>query len=192
MSEQPPKTSKAAVMQITPITGDPLIDSLRQLFGEAIVEAVEVCGQQVISLAAPRTYEVLAYLRKEADFDMLTDLTAVHWPDRESPFELVYQIYNLSARRRLRLKTTLAEGEQIETVSSIWQAANWLEREVYDLFGIRFTGHPDLRRILLPEGWVGHPLRKEYPLVYQANEWIEKHLQIRDLPLEGDYSGKFE
>lgn len=192
MSEQPPKTAKAAVMQITPITGDPLIDSLRQLFGEAIVEAVEVCGQQVITLTATRAYEVLAHLRKEADFDMLTDLTAVHWPDRERPFELVYQVYNLSARRRLRLKTTLAEGEQIETVSSIWQAANWLEREVYDLFGIRFSGHPDLRRILLPEGWVGHPLRKEYPLGYQTNEWVEKNLQIRDLPLEGDYSGKFE
>lgn len=178
-------------MQVTPISGDPLIDSLKKLFGEAVLEAVEICGQQVLSLAANRTHDLLSYLKKEAGFDMLTDLTALHWPDRERPFEIVYQVYNIKARRRLRVKTTLKEGEQIETACNIWQAANWLEREVYDLFGVRFNGHPDLRRILLPEDWVGHPLRKEYPLEYQKNEWVEKNLQIRDLP-EGDYSGKFE
>lgn len=192
MSEQPLKPTKNAVMQVTPISGDPLIDSLKQLFGEAITEAVEICGQQVISLCTPRTHDLLSYLKREAGFDMLTDLTAVHWPDRERPFEIVYQVYSTRARRRLRVKTTLSEGEQIETASNIWRTANWLEREVYDLFGIRFNGHPDLRRILLPEGWTGHPLRKEYPLEYQNNEWVEKNLQIRDLPLEGDYSGKFE
>ena len=96
-------------------------------------------------------------------FMLLADITAVDWWPREPRFEVVYHL--ASADRRLRLKTRLAgSGARLPTVKPLWPAANWLEREVYDMYGIVFDGHPDLRRILMPEGFVGYPLRKDYPL----------------------------
>lgn len=185
----------AGAMPVVEITDDPLVKLLEEKFGTAILEANEINGQKVLTVEKANLYEILSYLRNEAapNFNMLTDLTAVHWPERaEKPFEIVYQLYRVREKYRLRLKANLAEGETVQTVSTLWGAADWLEREVYDLFGIRFDEHPDLRRILLPSGWTGHPLRKEYPLVYKDNEWVEQNLQIRELPLDADFTGKFE
>ena len=99
-----------------------------------------------------------------ARFRLLSDLTAVHYPGDERPFHVVYHLYSFDHNRRLRLKVKAREGEQVPSVVSVWSGANWMEREVFDLFGVSFKGHPDLRRILLPEDWGSHPLRKDYPL----------------------------
>ncbi|NTU60455.1 MAG: NADH-quinone oxidoreductase subunit C, partial [Deltaproteobacteria bacterium] len=97
-------------------------------------------------------------------FEMLTDLTAVDYLPREPRFEVVYLLYSFQHNERLFLKVPLAENETVPTVEGVWKAANWLEREVYDLFGVIFENHSDLRRILLWDGYVGHPLRKDFPL----------------------------
>lgn len=195
-AEGPPKAPVRAVVRMTSveITGDRLIDSIKAKFGDGIVSALEVHGQQTLVVKAAQVHDLLLYLRDEAEpnFNMLTDVTAVHWKDREPAFEIVYHAYALTHCRRLRVKTEIGNDEQLPSASDIWGAANWMEREVYDLFGIKFGEHPDLRRILLPQGWVGHPLRKDYPLEYRDNEWVAQNLKIRDLPLDNDYTGKFE
>ncbi|MEE9276135.1 MAG: NADH-quinone oxidoreductase subunit C [bacterium] len=107
-----------------------------------------------------------AYLRDHpaARFSFLTDLTAAHYPEEEEPFQVLYHLYSFDHNRRLRLKVKVREGQEVPSVTEIWSSANWMEREVYDLFGVRFSDHPDLRRIMLPEDWGSHPFRKDYPL----------------------------
>ena len=109
---------------------------------------------------------VAAHLRDHGDslFKLLTDLTAAHYPEAENPFEVLYHLYSIAHNRRLRLKVRIKEGQAVPTVSGVWSSADWMEREVYDLFGIEFKDHPDLRRILLPDNWGSHPMRKDYPL----------------------------
>ena len=101
---------------------------------------------------------------EEFSFDFLVDVTAVHWPDQEQPIEIVYHLYSYATNDRLRLKARAADGQPVPTVATIWRAASWNERETYDMFGIEFEGHPDLRRILMPEDYTDFPLRKEFPL----------------------------
>ena len=109
---------------------------------------------------------VCEYLRDHpaANFKILTDLTAAHYPENEEPFQVVFQLISVDHARLLRLKVKIKDDQDVPSVVGIWSSANWMEREVYDLFGISFSGHPDLRRILLPENWGSHPLRKDYPL----------------------------
>jgi NADH-quinone oxidoreductase subunit C len=109
---------------------------------------------------------------------MLTDLTAVDWPKREKRFDLVLNLYSFPRNERLRLKAQVGEADCPPSVSSVWSTANWLERECFDMFGIRFEGHPDLRRILLPDEWVGHPLRKDYDILQQDTAWVRENLGI--------------
>lgn len=185
----------AGAMPVIEIKDDPLIKTLQEKFGKNILSANEINSQQILQVEKTVLIEILFYLKDDVDpsFNMLTDLTAVHFPEQtEQPFEMVYQLYSIAAKRRLRVKTRLLDGETMQTVCSIWSTANWMEREVYDLFGIRFDEHPDLRRILLPNGWQGHPLRKEHPLEYKDNQWVEDNLQIRQLATDGDFTGKFE
>lgn len=186
----PPK--KEAVQTTFPITDDPFIDAIKARFPGAIQEALLIHKQQVLKVALDAIHTVLRYLKEEAepDFNFLTDLTAVHYPERG--FEVIYQLYAVDEMRRLRIKTDLPDGVSIPSVTELWSTSNWLEREVYDLFGIRFDHHPDLRRILLPEGWVGFPLRKEYPLEFEENEWVAKNLNILEIPEGTDLTGKFE
>lgn len=109
-------------------------------------------------------------------FDYLSDLTCVHYPDNQAaPFEVIYNLYSISKNERVRLKADV-NGQGIDSVVSIWPAAEWPEREVFDLFGVIFRNHPDLRRILLPPDWEGHPLRKDYPLEFIENAWTKRHL----------------
>jgi NADH-quinone oxidoreductase subunit C len=134
-------------------------------------------------------FELCRYLRddEEFPFDMCTDLTATHWPERAGEeFDIVVMLYSVSQNRRLRIKTAIANDEAAPSVTSIWEGANWMEREAFDMFGIKFEGHPDLRRILLPEDWPGYPLRKEYPIEYRDNEWTDKHLQYREIDYDTD------
>jgi NADH-quinone oxidoreductase subunit C len=192
--KKPAPARPAAMMPTQPIVDDPLITALQTRFGGTILRAEAVNGQQIVTVASGGLFAVLSYLRAEAtpQFNMLTDFTALHWPARDPSYELVYQLYALEARRRLRLKAAISVDTPVDSVVKLWSTANWLEREVYDLFGLHFAGHPDLRRLLLPTGWVGHPFRKDYPLEYQDNPWVENNLQMRELPLTGDFTGKFE
>ncbi|MEO0205962.1 MAG: NADH-quinone oxidoreductase subunit C [candidate division WOR-3 bacterium] len=106
---------------------------------------------------------------KDLQFDYLTDITAIDYTDREKRFDLVYHLCSIKYHHRLRIKVSIGAGERASSLTKIWNAADWLEREVYDMFGIVFEGHPDLRRILLSEDWKAHPLLKEYPLSGDGN-----------------------
>ena len=191
----PPKAAPAAGHKPAPpprkgpvitvdITGDALIDRIRERFGENITEAVATLGQQVIRVKKESLIELCRFLHDDAEalFDMCADETAVHWPERTGQeFDIVIQLYSLPKNRRLRVKTNLADGEPSPSLTGIWAGTNWMEREIFDMFGIQFEGHPDLRRILLPSDWPGHPLRKEYPIEYRDNAWTDKHLEYREL-----------
>src|SRR5215203_61371 len=156
----------------------PLVKRLRERFGEAVEGAFTFVNQLSIHVRAEAIVEVCKALRdgSETPFDYLSDLTCVHWPEREeAPFEVVYQLYSISKNARVRLKAAAGEAG-IDSVASVWPTANWMEREAYDLFGISFNNHPDLRRLLLPQDWDGHPLRKDYPLEFMENQWTTRHL----------------
>jgi NADH-quinone oxidoreductase subunit C len=117
-------------------------------------------------------------MRDEDLFDYCVDITAAHYPQREQQFEVIWILYSISRNERVRVKVEIAEGAPIPSAVSIWPAANWLEREVFDMFGIQFEGHPDLKRILLPDGWKGYPLRKDYDILQQDKEWVQINLGI--------------
>jgi NADH-quinone oxidoreductase subunit C len=124
-------------------------------------------GDWTIIVPVAKLIEVARHLRDSADarFDYLSDLTATDWPPRkEGRFDVVYMLYSTVHRHRVRMKVVVAEDQPIASATAVWPAANWLEREVYDMFGVNFTGHPDRRRILMPEDWQGYPQRKDYPL----------------------------
>ena len=143
-----------------------------------MIEASEFLGQLSIRIEPAHIVEVCDGLKRDDDtpFNYLSDLTCVHYPDRkEAPFEVVYNLYSIPANERVRLKVGV-DGDGVASVTGVWPAADWPEREVYDLFGVRFRDHPDLRRILLPPDWEGHPLRKDYPLEFVENKWTENHL----------------
>jgi len=143
-----------------------IVDALTQALGDAVLGHESFRGQLAITVDKAHIVEVCTFLRDDQRlaFDMLTDLTAVDFLPAEPRFQMVYQLYSFSNNRRLRLKAPVALNDTVATVEGVWRAANWLEREVYDLFGIVFDGHSDLRRILLWDGYVGHPLRKDFPL----------------------------
>ena len=142
------------------------------------VQALTYLGQNYLVTDASIIAELLQTLRDEELFAYCVDVTAVHYPDREKQFEVIWILYSFAANARIRVKTSIADGASIPSSVNLWPTANWLEREVYDMFGIRFEGHPDLKRILLPDGWKGHPLRKDYGIIQQDNEWVQINLGI--------------
>jgi NADH-quinone oxidoreductase subunit C len=122
-------------------------------------------GELMLEIAPARINSVCGYLKYDRNFVRLSSVTAVDRYPAEPRFEVVYHLQSVESKLRVRLKCRLpGENPEIESVTSVWRGANWYEREVFDLFGIRFTGHPDLRRIMLPDDWEGHPLRKDYPI----------------------------
>jgi NADH-quinone oxidoreductase subunit C len=144
------------------------VAALRSRFGDAVQHHVVVAGDEhVVYVPAGRIREILGWLRDdpEQDYDFLADVTAVDFGGGR-PLEVVYQLWSIRKRRALRVKAVLPlSALEIDSVEPLWKAANWLEREVFDLFGIQFRGHPDLRRILMPNNYAeGHPLRKDFPL----------------------------
>jgi NADH-quinone oxidoreductase subunit C len=175
---KPPVKKKEEGPKPVDASNHSLVKRLKETLGEAVIEASEFLGQLSIRIARPRIVEVCEALKADSEtpFNYLSDLTCVHYPDnKEAPFEVVYNLYSISKNERVRLKVN-TNGEGVESVTSVWPAADWLEREVYDLFGVVFHNHPDLRRILLPPDWDGHPLRKDYPLEFIENRWTENHL----------------
>ena len=172
----PAKAAAPAPLQV-PLDNE-LSRRYRERFGAAILDALEDRKQSILIVEAARLPEIARYSRDEQKFDLLEDYTAVDWPRREKRFDLVAQLYSFTHNARLRLKIPLGAEEQPTTLVPIWPAANWLEREIYDLFGIVFRGHPGLKRILLPDEWQGHPLRKDYDILQQDTAWVRENLGI--------------
>ena len=180
--ETPAKAAHAAPAAPAGPAGEPwsgeLVDSLRKAFPDVSIEAFTFRGQNYLILPKENLLPVAKHLKSECAFNMLADLTAVDYPKKEKRFEVIYQLYSFSRNERLRLKVPLGDGETIESVVIVWGAADWLEREAFDMFGIRFEHHPNLRRILLPEEWQGHPLRKDYGILQQDTRWVQENLHI--------------
>ena len=136
-----------------------------------------------------RLLEVLEILQghEATAFDYCSDVTATDWPPRERRFDLIYCLYSTRLRHRIRVKVRVGENDEVESVTGLWPAANWLEREVFDQFGVHIVNHPDLRRILMPDEWRGHPQRKDYPLEGPGELLMESPqdwLRVRNLPDE--------
>lgn len=134
---------------------------------DAVIETSLPQGDATAVVRPEWLFRVMEFLKKDArlSFNVLVDMTAVDYMGREPRFDVVYHLLSQSRNLRLRIKVRVSEGESaVSSLCPLWGAANWLEREVWDMFGIRFTGHPDLRRILLYEEFQGHPLRKDYPI----------------------------
>ncbi len=138
---------------------------LQENFSQALIETKYSFNEFTIKIKHEFLIPVMQYLKEELKLNYLTDLTAVDYPEREKRFEVVYHLFSLENHNRLRVKVEVRDGEKISSLTRIWGTANWLEREVYDMFGLEFEGHPELKRILLSEEWEGHPLRKDYPLI---------------------------
>jgi NADH-quinone oxidoreductase subunit C len=155
-----------------------LARELKERFGDRIGELSTYLGQNFIVAKPEAAISVLEYLKLEADFDYLVDITAVDWPKRAERFDLVYIVYSFARNERVRVKTYIADGYKPETAVDVHLTSNWLEREVFDMFGIEFAGHPDMKRILLPEEWQGHPLRKDYGILQQDQKWVQENLSI--------------
>src|SRR5262245_11294472 len=175
---KPPVKKKEEGPKPVDAANHPLVKKLKQKFGEAVIEASEFLGQLSICVDERHIVEICESLKTDADtpFNYLSDLTCVHYPDNKpAPFQVVYNLYSISKNERVRLNVDTT-GQSVDSVTSVWPSADWLEREVFDLFGVVFKGHPDLRRILLPPDWEGHPLRKDYPLEFVENRWTEQHL----------------
>ena len=161
-----------------------LVASLQQEVPGATVEAAPTVDLQTTIFASRDDVPAVARAlrdRPELRFSLLAELTAVDYHPREPRFELVYLLVSLEHRHRLRLKVRLAGNDaRVQTVTAVWPAANWLEREVWDLFGIVFDGHPDPRRLLMPEDWDGFPLRKDYPVQIKMTPRASEPLQVTE------------
>ncbi len=177
----------------------PSVTALQARFGPAVLRSEVSCGDTIVYVTREAAHDVLAWLKTDPGqrFNYLTDITAVEYRDRERPIEVVYQLWSLGRKAALRVKIEMIRERPLDvaTVTDLWQAADWLEREVWDMFGIRFAGHPDLRRILMWENYSeGHPLRKDFPLrgrfsraeqVRRAlSDDLEMHYSMEELSVE--------
>ncbi len=147
---------------------------IKEQFPEEVLDIVQFLDQVSVTVKKDRIVDLFRYLHDYPDlyFDYLVDLCGVDHPEKRPRFEVVYNLYSIKYRHRIRLKAGVHEEDlNIDSVIPVWTGANWHEREVYDMYGINFKGHPDLRRILLPEDWEGYPLRKDYPLKGTEKEY---------------------
>jgi NADH-quinone oxidoreductase subunit C len=142
------------------------IKKLKEKFPASVLEIKTFRDEVNVTVQKKDIFEICKFLYSDPDlqYQMLTDLCGVDYFPEQPRFEVVYLLYSMKHQQRLRLKVKVGESESVSSVESIWKAADWLEREVYDLFGIPFDNHPDLRRILLWDGYEGHPLRKDFPV----------------------------
>ncbi len=155
-----------------------LAQDLTGTFGDHILACSSYLGQNFVEVRPGAVPAVLRYLKEKAGFDAIVDLTAVDYPKREARFDLIYILYSHARNERLRVKTMIPDGYEPESAVPVWGGANWMERELFDLFGIRFAGHPGLRRILLPDEWKGHPLRKDASILGMDQDWVREHVGI--------------
>ncbi|MGH9365062.1 MAG: NADH-quinone oxidoreductase subunit C [Thermoanaerobaculia bacterium] len=142
----------------------PWVRSLKAALPDTVVSAKEFAGQVTVAVTRESIARVARHLKDTEDFKYCVDVTAVDWKSRQPRFDVVYHFYSFSKNARIRVKCGAADGEDVPSIATVFLAANWPERETWDMFGIRFSGHPDLRRILTWEGFEGFPLRKDFPL----------------------------
>lgn len=147
-----------------------VISGLKKKFGKAISGTIEFRGEHTLLVEKEKTKELLKHCRDELGFDYLLDVSSVDCLGSEPRFEMVYELCRLAAGEHLRIKCAVAEDAPMDTVSDLWATANWHEREVYDMMGIKFDGHPDMTRILMWEGYPYFPLRKDFPLAGKPSE----------------------
>lgn len=145
------------------------LKKVKEKFSDSIQGVIEFRGELTVVIEKESLLALCSFLKDDPDlqYDFLSDVTAVDYPEREKRFDVVYNLYSIPKRWRIRLKVTVGEEESVPSITSLWASANWSEREVFDLFGIRFDNHPDLTRIVMPDDWVGHPLRKDFPLTQE-------------------------
>ncbi|HEV3310211.1 MAG TPA: NADH-quinone oxidoreductase subunit C [Chloroflexota bacterium] len=139
-------------------------EAIAQKFGPSVLEQSSFRDECTSVVTTDALLDILKFLRDERGFNHLSDVTAVDWLGRQPRFDVIYQLFSFETHLWYRLKVRIDEHDTVPTVVGLWPCANWAEREVYDLFGLYFHGHPALHRIMMPEGWVGHPLRKDYPM----------------------------
>ena len=167
------------------MTGQELLASLGKLFGAKLQNKTEFRGETTYTILPTDLREVAKFCRDELSFDYLIDITSIDNFGEEPRFEIVYELYSMTLAVHLRLKLRVSEEEgAVDTVSDIWPTANWHEREIYDMMGIKFNGHPDLRRILMWDGYPFFPLRKEFPLEGLPSEMPDVAF-TKSAPLEG-------
>jgi NADH-quinone oxidoreductase subunit C len=174
---KPAAPPKPPVVLQTPLNNE-MVARYRAKFGAAIADAIEDRKQAILLVEIGRLHEIALYTRDEEKFEMLSDLTAVDWPKREKRFDVVLNLYSFAKNQQLRIKAHAADGVEVPSLVGVWVAANWMEREVFDMFGIVFSGHPNLKRILLPDEWQGYPLRKDYDILQQDTAWVRENLGI--------------
>ena len=174
---KPAAPAKPAGPQPGPWTSD-LVANLKKQYGSGIKEASTYVGQKYLVVDSSIVHEVLRRMCDDEQYDYCVDITAVHWPKRDKQFDIIYILYSFHHNDRVRIKTQIAEGQHVQSAVDVWPTANWLEREVFDMFGTVFDGHPDLKRILMPDEWKGHPLRKDYNILQQDTEWVKINLGI--------------
>jgi NADH-quinone oxidoreductase subunit C len=182
----PPEDKPAAPEPAAPPPPtSPLLDRLRAKFPAAIREVAEHLGEITVLLKSDDLVEVCRFLKDDPETDLkyLSNLCGLDYPDRDERFEIVYHPYSVSRNHRIHLKIRVRENEEAPSVTPVWRTANWQEREVFDMYGVRFQGHPDLTRILMPDNWRGHPQRRDYPL----EGYADSHIRYRD-PGERTYS----
>ncbi|MDH3255673.1 MAG: NADH-quinone oxidoreductase subunit C [Acidobacteriota bacterium] len=162
---KPPWERDAKAPEPSDAAADPLVAALRSAHGEAIVSAVLTGEDLTIEVGLVRVRDVCTELKDAHGFHLLVDICGADYPDREEArFEVVYHLYSVDQNRRVRLKVRVPEDAEVPSVTSVWRGANWCEREIYDMYGVGFADHPDMTRILMWEGFHGHPLRKDFPV----------------------------
>ena len=187
----PPEPPRAPEDQAPPEGTDlpEMVAAVRNGVPGAVRQVSFWVGDWTIIVAADRLLDVMRFLKADAatSFDYCSDVTAADWPPREKRFDVIYCLYSTRLRHRLRVKVRVGEEDPVESVTSLWPAADWLEREVYDQFGVNIVNHPDLRRILMPDQWQGYPQRKDYPLEGPGELLMENPqdwLRVRNIPDE--------
>jgi NADH-quinone oxidoreductase subunit C len=180
----PPKSAAPAAK--APVKPDPwsspLLDELQKRFPGAISEAVIFRNLPSVNVSMEQLVPVCQFLKSAegGGYNLLTDETAVDYPKREKRFDIIYLLYSFGRNNRLRLRVQVGADEKVPSVTGVWPTANWLEREIYDMFGVVYEGHPDLKRLLMPDEWVGHPLRKDYDILKQDKDWVKANLGIEN------------
>ena len=166
------------------MNGAEVLASLAEMLGPRLIGKTEFRGETTFSISAADVRDVASFCRDELCFDYLLDITSVDNFGEDPRFEIIYELYSMPLGIHLRLKLAISEDAEVASVHDIWPTANWHEREIYDMMGIRFAGHPDLRRILMWEGYPFHPLRKEFPLEGLPSEMPDVAFSA-SAPLEG-------